>query len=169
MKKKPFDAIIVLGAQLRPDGTPSETLRRRLVLAFETWQKRPVPILCCGAKGRNEPEAEGAFMARYLVALGVPARQAIAEVESYDTVENIRNARALLRQMGLSRPFLITSDYHLPRALAICKMEKLPPVGGAGSRSRLVYLPKNWGREVLAWGKFVLVYLFRLKIPTRRG
>lgn len=40
MKKKPFDAIIVLGAQLRRTARRPKTLRRRLVLAFETWQKR---------------------------------------------------------------------------------------------------------------------------------
>ena len=29
------DSIVVLGAQVRPDGTPSQTLKRRLLLALE--------------------------------------------------------------------------------------------------------------------------------------
>lgn len=164
MKKNNFDSIIVLGAQLRMEGVPSETLRRRLALALETWRKNPVPIISCGAKGHNEPECEGDFMARWLQEHGVPAAQAISENKSYDTVQNLRNARRILQEKGLSKPFIITSDYHLPRAKAICRMEGIRTCGGAGSRSKLCYIPKNWGREFLAWGKFVLIYVFRLKI-----
>lgn len=164
MKKTDFDSILVLGAQLRPDGTPSETLRRRLVLALETWQRKPVPIISCGAQGHNEPECEGDFMSRWLMERGVPAHQAISENKSFDTIQNLRNAQKILKEMGLSKPFVITSDYHLPRAKAICLMEGLNTCGGAGSRSKIRYIPKNWGREVLAWGKFVLVYVFKMKI-----
>ena len=42
------DSIVVLGAQMRPDGTPSQTLKRRLLLALEVWRKTLVPIVCCG-------------------------------------------------------------------------------------------------------------------------
>ena len=155
------DSFVVLGAQVRPDGTPSQTLKRRLLLALEVWRKTPVPIVCCGAKGRDEPETEACFMARFLAENGVPHAALLLEDASYDTIQNIRNAKILLQKSGLSKPLLITSDYHLPRAKAICRKEKLSLAGGRGSRSRLAYLPKSCAREILAWGKFILVYFLR--------
>ena len=163
------DSIVVLGAQVRPDGTPSQTLKRRLLLALEVWRKTPVPIVCCGAKGRDEPETEACFMARFLAENGVPHAALLLEDASYDTIQNIRNAKILLQKSGLSKPLLppgarvtvVTSDYHLPRAKTICRKEKLSLAGGRGSRSRLAYLPKSCAREILAWGKFILVYFLR--------
>ena len=133
------DSIVVLGAQVRPDGTPLQTLKRRLLLALEVWRKTPVPIVCCGAKGRDEPETEACFMARFLAENGVPHAALLLEDASYDTIQNIRNAKILLQKSGLSKPLLITSDYHLPRAKAICRKEKLS----------------------LAGGKFILIYFLR--------
>ena len=61
-----YDAIIVLGAHVKPEGVPSEALRRRLTLALAHYQDRRAPIVCCGAQGSDEPEAEGDFMCRWL-------------------------------------------------------------------------------------------------------
>lgn len=162
MKEFFHDSIVVLGAQLKENGTPSETLRRRLELALKIWKERPVPVICCGARGKNEPEAEGDFMARYLRERGVAPEQAVSENGSYDTAQNVRNAHALLQERGLARPFVVTSDYHLPRALAICRKEGLTATG-AGSASLRAYFLKNYGRELLAWGKFFLIYYFGWK------
>ena len=43
------DVIIVLGAQVKPDGTPSVALERRLTLALETYKAQPQMIIVCGA------------------------------------------------------------------------------------------------------------------------
>lgn len=150
-----YDAIIVLGAQVREDGRPSEALRRRLSLALNRYLDRPVPIICCGAQGRREPMPEGAFMCRWLEENGVPPEMLIPECESYDTIENIRFAKALMDGRGLLSALVVTSDYHVPRALAICRRYKLPAIG-AGSPSVRQYWIKNNAREALAWVKFYL-------------
>ena len=49
------DVIIVLGAQVKPDGTPSEALRRRLTAALEAYRQKRQIIIVCGAQGGNEP------------------------------------------------------------------------------------------------------------------
>ena len=54
-------------------------------------------------------------MARMLAALGVPQRSLILEDQSRDTMENCRNAAALLG--GTGRVLVVTSDYHLRRAV----------------------------------------------------
>ena len=56
------DAIIVLGAQVYADGSLSPQLELRMEAALASWQANPRPVICCGAKGANEPEAEGTAM-----------------------------------------------------------------------------------------------------------
>ena len=67
-----FDALIVLGAQVKPDGTPSVQLSWRLDLAAEVFQRKNVPLVVCGAQGKDEPETEASVMKRYLEDKGVP-------------------------------------------------------------------------------------------------
>ena len=72
-EQKESDVIIVLGAQVKPDGTPSEALRRRLTAALEAYHEKRQTIIVCGAQGTNEPRAEGDVMRDWLMAQGVPA------------------------------------------------------------------------------------------------
>ena len=151
-----YDALVVLGAQIKMDNTPSETLKRRLMLAFALYREHPVPIVCCGARGGNEPVEEGTFMCAYLRKQGVPEVHLYPENHSFDTVDNLRNAREVLDALGLSCPMIVTSDYHTTRTRAICKREKFPIAGCRGAKSDAKYFVKNYGREILAWGKFLL-------------
>ncbi len=151
-----YDAIIVLGAQVREDGTPSEVLRRRMTLALECYGRRPALIVCCGARGDDEPVSEGEFMCGWLHARGIPHSALLAETGSYDTMQNIRNAKRLLDERGLKAPLLVTSKYHLPRACAICRRARVAVADSAGSPSRARFFVKNHVREALAWVKFLL-------------
>ena len=62
-----FDTIIVLGAQVKADGTPSVALERRLTAALEEYQKQPMLMIVCGAQGSDEPRAEGDVMRDWLI------------------------------------------------------------------------------------------------------
>lgn len=148
------DAIIVLGAQVRPDGELSLQLQLRLEAALESYQKNPRLLIVCGAKGSNEPLPEGEAMKKWLLEKGVPEEDILAEIHSYNTYENIENARALLPEHAKSVT-VVTSDYHLPRALAISSDEGLQAEGVAAPTQKEWWI-KNHGREVLAWGKYLL-------------
>lgn len=150
-----YDVIVVLGARVLPDGTPSEALRRRLTLALSCYAKTPAAIICCGAQGPGEPEPEGDCMCRWLVKRGVPAERVFSENRSFDTAQNIRFAKAIMEENGLASALVVTSDYHVARALAICRRAGVAATG-AGSPSEKKYWLKNHGRECLAWMKFCL-------------
>lgn len=147
-----YDAIIVLGAQVREDGTPSVQLEWRLQKALEWYQHAPCMVVVCGAQGENEPAPEGDVMKDWLNARGVPAGMIISETKSYNTWQNIRNAKELLPK-DTNRVIVVTSDYHLPRALQICKDEDLS-ADGIGSPIKPLWWFKNHAREVLAWCKY---------------
>ena len=148
----PSDALIVLGAQVKPDGTPSEILAIRLETALKTYLKHPQTIITCGAQGDNEPMAEGDMMRDWLIARGVEPEDVAAETASFNTRQNLRNARAIMEARGLAQATVITSDYHVARALKLCGQEGISATGIA-SHTYWVYLPRNYLRESLSWVK----------------
>lgn len=160
-----YDSIIVLGAQVLPSGEPSVQLRWRLDKALEMYRLRPCPTVVCGAQGGKEPEPEGDVMYRLMLADGVPESDLHAETKSEDTRQNLANAMEILSALGCERPLIVTSDYHLPRALALAKDAGLN-AQGAGSlcRPEFSFWLKNHGREALAWVKYWLMKYVGLKL-----
>ena len=153
-----YDSIIVLGAQVKPDGEASVQLRWRLDKALEMYRLAPCPVVVCGAQGGNEPRPEGDVMRELLLADGVPDADLYVDSASVDTRQNMDNAKAILDQLGLSRPLIVTSDYHLPRAMDIAADAGFHPQGaGSLCRPELEFWLQNHGREALAWVKYWLV------------
>ncbi len=153
-------AMIVLGAQVLPNGQPNVQLEWRLQAALEAYQAHQQLIITCGAQGSDEPAPEGEVMRNWLIERGVAEADVIAETASYNTQQNIENAKALLPE-GTVNVLIITSDYHLPRAMAVARDLGFNP-SGIGSDCTPEYWMKNHSRELLAWGKY---YLNKI-IPT---
>lgn len=149
------DVIIVLGAQVKADGTPSVALERRLTAALESYRVDRQLIIVCGAQGGNEPRAEGDVMRDWLIDQGVPQEDVVAETASFNTRENLTYAKAIMQHRGLEQALVVTSDYHVARALALCKQVDISAVG-KGSPSKPEYFIKNHFREGLSWIKFWL-------------
>ncbi len=149
------DVIIVLGAQVKADGTPSVALERRLTAALESYRADRQLIIVCGAQGENEPRAEGDVMRDWLVDKGVPPEDVVAETASFNTRENLTYAKAIMEHRGLEKALVVTSDYHVARALALCDQVGISAVG-KGSPSKPEYFIKNHFREGLSWIKFWL-------------
>jgi len=149
-----WDAIIVLGAQIRPDGSPSVQLTWRLDKAKEAYDQHQVPIVVCGAQGKDEPMTEAEGMKRYLVSVGVPEAEILMDSESFNTRQNLLNARKLLGG-ATERPrvLVVTSDYHVPRSLALAQDAGFE-AEGLGSPCLPEYWLKNHAREALAWVKY---------------
>ena len=148
-------AVIVLGCQVYADGTLSPQLELRLQAALDTYRNHPRLIVVTGGQGEGEPGPEGRIMREWLIGQGVPDTDVIAECESANTRQNLLNAKALLPE-GIKRVTVITSDYHLPRALALAHDLGLEADGiGSPCRPEIQFWMKNHTREVLAWGKYL--------------
>lgn len=154
-EQRESDVIIVLGAQVKEDGTPSVALERRLTAALESYQEKPQLIIVCGAQGINEPRAEGDVMRDWLIEKGVRPEDVVAETASFNTRENLVYARAIMEHRGLSQALIVTSDYHVARALALCRQTGIAATG-KGSPSKPEYFIKNHFREGLSWIKLWL-------------
>lgn len=152
------DAIIVLGARVMPDGELSTTLLHRVESALSAYQQgRAEAIIVCGAQGADEPETEAAAMARWLNGQGVPQQAIFEEDQSTDTLQNLRNAHAIMRENGWDTALVATSDYHLTRALWLCRDEGIRAAGLAAPGPDLWYnRAKARGREALSWAHYAL-------------
>jgi len=110
---------LVLGAQVYPDGTPSPFLAARLDLAKRLYDAGKVEtVLVSGdqmAREYDEPEA----MRAYLVNAGVPSEQIVVDEGGFDTYRSCVRAK---RVFGLSHLIAVTQSYHLPRAVATCRL-----------------------------------------------
>ena len=63
-------------------------------------------------------QTEAAAMRQFLIALGVPEDRIENEGRSLNTIENMRETRALV---GAGRVALVTSGYHMPRAIRLAR------------------------------------------------
>ena len=94
-------------------------------------------------------------MREWLLARGAAEEDVIAETESFNTRENLRNAKAIMDAHGLNRALVVTSDYHVARALELCRQTGIE-AAGKGSPSKPEYFLKNHFREGLSWVKLWL-------------
>ena len=160
-----YDAIIVLGAQVKEDGEPSIQLQWRLDAAVEAWKAENTVIVTCGGQGGNEPAPEAVVMKDYLVAQGVPEEMILTDSVSSNTRQNIRNAAELLDGRGVNKVLIVTSDYHLARAMSLAQDEGLNATGvGSPTRKGILFEAKNYGREALAWVKYWAQKYLRLPL-----
>ena len=149
-----YDAIIVLGAQVKADGTLSVQLTWRMDAAIEAYEKKNVPVVVCGAQGSDEPCPEAEAMREYLIGKGIPEELILTDPESFNTNENLENAQRLLDGFpGVKRVLIVTSDYHVPRSLAIAQDLGFE-AEGLGAKCLPERWLKNHAREALAWCKY---------------
>jgi uncharacterized SAM-binding protein YcdF (DUF218 family) len=138
-------AIIIFGAAVRPDGSASPTLRRRVEAAARFGARLEAPLyIPTGAKGRFGA-AESTVMAALLREFGVPPGQILQEPSGTDTLSSALACVALLRRRGHAGPvFAATSRFHLPRCLLILQLSGVParPVPIGGSRGA-----ESWGKR----------------------
>ena len=159
----PSDCIIVLGARVRPDGTLSDSLRYRCEAALAAWREGLAPsLIVCGAQGKDEPMREAEAMRGWLMAQGVPEAAIVAEGASFNTEQNLQNARALMDERGWKSAIVVTSDYHLQRALWLARDAGIEACGiPAESPHPLGTRLKDRLREACSWGVYALRKVFR--------
>lgn len=116
------DALIVLGAHIRTDRTMSNALRYRCETALELWREGLAkPIFLCGGQCTMDPCPEAEVMRGFFLENGVPDDCLIPEDKSTNTIQNLRNAKAIMEERGYACAAMITSDYHLTRSLWIAR------------------------------------------------
>ncbi len=120
------DCILVLGAGVREDGTPSDMLRDRIdtgIMLYEAAASQK--LLMSGDHGRVEYDEVNVMRARALDA-GVPSADIFMDHAGFSTYDSLYRARDIF---GAGKIIIVTQKYHLPRALYIAKSLGLDACG----------------------------------------
>ncbi len=148
------DCILILGAGVRPDGTPSLMLRDRLLCGAELYEAGVADrILVSGDHSTPEYDEPGT-MRRFLLEAGVPDEAILTDDGGLSTVESIRRAEQMF---GLKRIVIVSQRYHLYRSLYLAEREGLEAEGVPALEVRYGGQIVRDLREVVARVKDVLV------------
>lgn len=136
------DVGMVLGAETYPDRTPAPALRARLDLGARLYHAGKVRTLLVSGDERSHHQAT--VMADHLIARGVPPEDLLRDPLGVDTYASCARAQ---REYGVRRLTVVSQDYHLPRALTICRLIGLEAYG-VGDTSVRQTVPQAWWRSV---------------------
>ena len=151
-RKRDFDYVIIHGAGLLKGDKVSRLLADRLDKAIEIYRKDPTPpvLVPSGGKGGDERISEAEAMTGYLLEHGIPAEHILPEDQSATTYANLVNSKRLIEEHGGSAyTALVTSNYHVYRALRYCRKIGLKCTG-IGSHVAFYYWPSALIREYIA-------------------
>jgi vancomycin permeability regulator SanA len=146
--------VLVLGAGVYSDGEPTQVLEARLQAALDLWRTGKVRWFLVSGDNRtlsyNEPQA----MRKWLLKQGVPPLLIVCDYAGRRTYDSLRRARDVFGQRKL---VIVTSDFHMARALYLAKALDLDAYGvpASSASSSALSRAQFWLREVaarhLAW------------------
>ncbi|MNN65748.1 hypothetical protein D3C81_1812730 [compost metagenome] len=92
------------------------------------YRQTGLPVLFSGGQVFADSGNEADIAKRQLIGLGIPESDILAENRSLNTEQNAANTAALMKSKGLSHPILVTSAFHMPRAMVFFKDNGLAPL-----------------------------------------
>ena len=118
------DVIIMLGGGAMPDspdvdgtGSLCSSPANRLLATVRIYRMLHVPILLSGGQVYSDSGAEAKIARRVLLSLGVPEKDILVETRSINTTQNARFSSEIIEEKGFRRPILVTSAFHMKRAV----------------------------------------------------
>lgn len=159
------DCILVLGAGVRKDNTPTSMLNDRLEEAIQLYKdNKAAKIIMSGDHGREDYD-EVNVMKRFAIEKGVPSSDIFMDHAGFSTYESIYRAKEIFQ---VQKMIIVTQDYHLYRALYIANELGIEAVGYASNSRTYRGQLKRDVREIAARCKDYFTCLYKPK-PTYLG
>jgi uncharacterized SAM-binding protein YcdF (DUF218 family) len=137
------DAIVLLGGGVRGDvhlGTLPDVNGRadRMIYAAALYKagKAPLVVLTGGSEPENRSEAQ--LMKDVLSVMGVPSTAMLLESNSRNTYDNALYSAVLMNNKGIKRILLVTSAFHLRRAVPLFERQGFEVVPAPTDYQRIV-------------------------------
>lgn len=164
-KLQDVDCIVVLGCQVKSDGTPSHMLEDRLRRGVALYQAGAAPKLLMsgdhGTKGYDEVDA----MKRYAFNAGIASKDIFMDHAGFSTYETVYRAKEIF---GAKKVIFVTQTYHLYRTLHIANALGLEAYGVAAEYRTYSGQFGRDVREILARVKDFAMGIFK-PLPTYMG
>jgi uncharacterized SAM-binding protein YcdF (DUF218 family) len=157
------DAIVVFGAA-EYSGRPSPVYRARLDHAFALYQSGLAPVvITTGGSGGDPSYNEGQVGHDYLMHLGIPEANLIAETQGSDTAESANRVGVIMRTNGIRSCLAVSDEYHVFRIRKLLEHEGVQVYVAPRPDSR----PHTEPERALAVLREATSYLlWRLRMPV---
>lgn len=153
-----YDAVIVLGAGIREDGTPCDILKDRLLAAVKVYNKGLSNKVVLTGEHRDKNYSEVISMKNWIIKYGIPEEDIILDGCGFCTYDSMYRAR---KKLFIKSAVICTNRYHLPRALYLAKKLGITAYGVASDIRPYDRMDKYKKRERLAQIKdFILINFF---------
>ena len=141
--------LVVLGFQLKADGTMKDELIQRLKVAIASAEKYPNSYILCtggGTAAGNASATEAGEMAKWLIENGISADRVIVENRSRTTPENAIFSYEILRRdyPQVNQIAIISSDYHIATGVLLFGAETILGAGEDGKEKIEVVSNAAW-------------------------
>ena len=164
-QKKGVDCILILGAGLKPDGTPNHMLQDRLDVGIELYKQRVAPkILLSGDNGQEQYDEVNA-MKKYAIDEGVPLEDIFMDHAGFSTYESMYRAKEIF---NVKKAVVVTQKYHQHRALYIGGKLGMDCYGVTSDQRTYVGQGMRELREILARNKDFAKMIYKPS-PTYLG
>ena len=160
-----IDCVIVLGCQVKEDGSLSHMLRDRLIRGLEVYDSGVAPkLLMSGDHGHEDYDEVGA-MKQYAIDNGVPSEDVFMDHAGFSTYETVYRAKEIF---DADKVIIVTQEYHLYRALYIAEQLGVEAYGVSSDLNTYAGQSMRDFREVLARCKDFVMCMFKPE-PTYLG
>ena len=159
------DCIIVLGCQVRSDGSLSHMLNDRLTQGVALYHNGVAPkMIMSGDHGQVNYDEVNA-MKRFALDQGVPSEDVFMDHAGFSTYETVYRAKVIFQAQKV---VIVTQEYHLYRALYIAEQLGLDAYGVSSDLRSYSGQTMRDAREILARCKDYAMCLFKPE-PTYLG
>lgn len=142
------DAIIVLGAGVREDGTPSDILTDRLSTSLDILNMGVEgKLLLSGDHGREGYNEVGTMKDYILKNSNIKEKDIFLDHAGFSTYDSIYRAKDIFK---VESAIIITNEYHLPRALYLAEKLGIDAYGYTSDKREYYYMDAYKKREKIA-------------------
>ena len=152
------DCILVLGAGIRTDGSPSPMLQDRLNTGIALYQNGAAPKLLMSGDHGREDYNDVQTMKDITLEQGVPSEDVFMDHAGFSTYDSLYRARDVFQARKV---IIVTQKYHLYRALYIARSLGLDAWGVSADTRRYRGQSQRDFREILARDKDFFVSVFK--------
>ena len=159
---KKVDAIIVLGAGVKDDGTPSDILVDRLETAVKVHNLGiSTKFILSGDHGRESYNEVKAMKDYIMSSCDVEEENVFLDHAGFSTYDSIYRAKDIFQ---VRNAIIITNEYHLPRALYLAEKMGIDARGISSDIRNYLFMESYKSREKLAQFKdFIYVNILKPK------
>ncbi|WP_424244119.1 SanA protein [Elusimicrobium posterum] len=152
-------AALVLGAGIR-GSRPSVYLQDRLDAAIELYRTGKAGTILISGDDGNDRDDEIRVMRKYLLEQGVPEPRITEDTSGYNTYASVYRAK---NTFGFNEITIVTQNYHLPRAIFICKKMGMTCYGLSADKSKYSKMAQHKLREYFATVKSFWITILNTK------